>query len=79
VNIDTVMFIYNEVNYILSKFFNRLMKLVWPLATAVEVYSVILRYSGILYYSGYFTDEKVKNIVKSMYNLLNTLKRRVMS
>jgi KaiC/GvpD/RAD55 family RecA-like ATPase len=66
---DIAMFIYNEVNYILSNFFNRLMKLVWPLAIAVEVYS------EILHYSDYFTDEEVENIVKSMCNLLNALKK----
>lgn len=74
VNKDTVMFIYNEVNYILSNFFNRFMELVWPLATAVEVYSAMLHYSR--YFKDEDTDEKVENIVKSMCNLLNALKKK---
>jgi KaiC/GvpD/RAD55 family RecA-like ATPase len=74
VNKDTVMFIYNEVNYILSNFFNRFMELVWPLATAVEVYSAMLHYSR--YFKDEDTDEKVENIVKSMCTLLNALKKK---
>jgi energy-coupling factor transporter ATP-binding protein EcfA2 len=69
VNKDTFRFIYNEVNYILSNFFNRFMELVWPLATAVEVYS------AMLHYSYHFKDEEVGNIVKSMCDLLNALKK----
>jgi|GEM_PF-1013687 hypothetical protein len=73
---NTVRFIYDELNYILSNFFskdtnkNRLMKLGWPLVTAVEAYSFILR-THIMY----FTDEEVENIIKSMCNLLNALKK----
>jgi GTPase SAR1 family protein len=66
----TARLIYDEVNYILSNFFNRLMKLVWPLVTAVEIYSSILSRHTI-----YFTDEEFENIAKNMCNLLNALKK----
>jgi polyhydroxyalkanoate synthesis regulator phasin len=66
---DTVMFIYDELKYILSNFFNKLMELVWPLMTAVQVCSNILRKRM------HFTKEEVENIAKSMCDLLNALKK----
>jgi len=68
-NKDTVRLIYDELNYILSNFFNRLIELGWPLATAMATYSLILHWHF------YFTDEEVEDIVKSMCNLLNALKK----
>jgi uncharacterized protein YoxC/energy-coupling factor transporter ATP-binding protein EcfA2 len=65
---DTARLIYDELNYI-----HRLMKLknlVWPPVTAVQVYSFILR-NHIMY----FTDEEVEDIVGSMCDLLNALKK----
>jgi len=69
-NKDTARFIYDELNYILSNFFNRLSELVWPLMTAVRVCSVILS----KYYI-YFTKEEVEDIVESMCISLNELKK----
>ena len=66
---DTARLIYDELNHIPSNFFISLSKLVWSLVTSVRVYS------EILYYSNYFTKEEVENIVKSMCNLLNALKK----
>jgi KaiC/GvpD/RAD55 family RecA-like ATPase len=67
---DTARLIYDELNYILSNFSNRLTKLVWPLMTAVQVYSEML---GV--HIMYFTDEEFENIAKSMCDLLNALKK----
>jgi len=66
---DTVRLIYDELKYILSNFFNKLMELVWPLMTAVLVCSNVLRKRM------HFTKEEVENIVKSMCDLLNALKK----
>ena len=70
-NKNTARLVYYELNYILSNFFNRLSELVWPLATAVEICSNIL-YKRTYFY---FTDEEVENIVESMCDLLNVLKK----
>jgi hypothetical protein len=66
-DVYTVRFIYDELNYILSNFFNRLMKLVWPLATAVEAYSNML--------TGHFTEIGIELIVNMMCTLLDALKK----
>jgi KaiC/GvpD/RAD55 family RecA-like ATPase len=66
---DTARLIYSELKYILSNFFNKLSKLVWPLMTAVQVCSNILRRRM------HSTKEEVENIVKSMCDLLNALKK----
>jgi hypothetical protein len=67
---STVRFIYDELNYILSNSFDRLSELGWPLVTTVEVYSFILRN-----HNTYFTKVEKEDIVKSMCNLLNVLKK----
>jgi DNA-binding MarR family transcriptional regulator/uncharacterized protein YoxC len=67
---DAARLIYDELNYILSNFFDRLRKLGWPLVTAVQVYSNILS----KYYI-YFTKEEVEDIAKSMCDLLDKIKR----
>jgi hypothetical protein len=68
-------FVYDTLEYILSdsNSFNRLTKTVWPLMIAVKVCSDLL----ILHmYQDITSKEKeVENIVKSMCNLLNALKK----
>jgi hypothetical protein len=67
--VDMVRSIYDELNYVLSNYFDRLEKLIWPLESAMRVYSNLLLHHG-------FTEDKViEDIIKRMFNLLDVLKR----
>jgi tetratricopeptide (TPR) repeat protein len=54
---DTAEFIYDELNYILSNFFNKLSELDWPLVTAMQIYSNIRK--NLNYYENYYEQASV--------------------
>jgi KaiC/GvpD/RAD55 family RecA-like ATPase len=77
-----VSFIFNTLNEIHSKYFNKFKRLVWPLVNIVEVYSNLLfkhhQYVNSILRSSYpqYFDKIEDLPVKIMCNLLNVLREK---
>ena len=77
---NEVSFVFDTLNIILSKYYNKFTKLVWPLVNIVEVYSNLLhkhfKYIDLILRSRYPQDfNKIKDfLIKIMCILLNVLR-----
>jgi hypothetical protein len=66
---DTVMYILNELNYVLNEYGDRFKGHAWLLVHAISAYARLLRHRE------YFDDEEVKGMVDKIVGLLNELGR----